>query len=164
MLRSRIQVYTDEVHATLYYLVERVFQLRLVHIVLILSYADALGVNLYQFSQRVHQSSAYTDGTANRYVFVGEFFSGSLRSRIDRRSVFADGKKGRGFKVFKDFRVVKVFQELYGFTAGSTVADSNRFYLIFLNHLLYSDSCLHTMGNWRMREDCFMVQQISLCI
>ena len=90
MLRGGIEVDAYEVHATLNGLVQRVLELGLVNVVLILSNADALGVNLHQFRQRVHQSSSDAHGTAHRDVLVREFVAGYLRSTIDRSAVFAD--------------------------------------------------------------------------
>ena len=56
---GRVQVHADAVDAAHYRLVELLLQFCLVHVVLVLSHADALRVNLYQFGQRVHQSAAY---------------------------------------------------------------------------------------------------------
>ena len=46
-----------------------------VHIVLVLAHADALGVNLDEFGQRVGQSAANADGAAHRHVVVGELLA-----------------------------------------------------------------------------------------
>ena len=51
--RGGVQVYAYVVHAVLHHAVQRRRQLRLGHIVLILSHADRLRVDLHQFRQRV---------------------------------------------------------------------------------------------------------------
>ena len=50
----------------------------LVDIVLILAHANALGIDLYKFGQRVHQSSANRHGTTNGHVLIGELVAGNL--------------------------------------------------------------------------------------
>ncbi len=64
-------------------------ELGLVHVVLILSYADALRVNLHEFGQGVHQSSADAHGTAHGDILVGKLLAGDVGGRIDAGSVLA---------------------------------------------------------------------------
>ena len=73
-----VKVYTNRVDTAFNGKVKALFQLGLVNVVLILSYADAFRVNLYKFSQRVHKSPAYAYGTAHGYVLVGKLLARSL--------------------------------------------------------------------------------------
>ena len=63
-------------------MVERVFELRLVHIVLVLSYTDALGVYLHQFGKRVHQSAPDAHGTTYGDILVRKLVACHFRGRI----------------------------------------------------------------------------------
>ena len=78
MLGGGVQVDAHLVDATLDGLVERVLQLRLVNVVLILSHADALRVYFHQFCQRVHQPAPDADGSAHGDVLVGKLLAGNL--------------------------------------------------------------------------------------
>jgi hypothetical protein len=73
-----VEVNAYGIHATLNRTVKGCLELSLVHIMLILSYADALRVNLYEFGKRVHESSADTHGTTYGYILVRELIACSL--------------------------------------------------------------------------------------
>ena len=90
LLTGGIHVYTNKVNAVLHRLVQTLLEFCLVYIVLILSYANALGINLHKLSQRVHQSSSYRDSTSNRNVLVRELVACYLRCRIYRSSILAN--------------------------------------------------------------------------
>lgn len=89
VLRGRVDIDADEVDAALHRPVERVLEFGLVHVVLILSHAYALGVYLYQFCERIHQSACNAYGSSYRDVEVRKLFSCHVGSRIDRCSVLA---------------------------------------------------------------------------
>ena len=92
MLGGCVEIHAYQVHAALYRLIERVLQLCLIHIVLVLSHADTLRIYLDKFCQRIHQAATYRDSTTNRYILVGELFACDLGGRIDRSPILADGK------------------------------------------------------------------------
>ena len=79
VLAGRVHIHTDGVYAELYGLVKTVLQFGLVHIVLVLSHANALGVDLYQFGQRIHESPADADGPPDGDILVGKLLAGHLR-------------------------------------------------------------------------------------
>ena len=54
------------------------FEFRLVYIVLILAYTDALGVDLHQFGKRVHKSTAYRNGTTYGDILIRKLITGNL--------------------------------------------------------------------------------------
>ena len=64
----------------------------LIHIVLILTYANALGIDLHQFCEWIHQSASYGNSSTNSYVLIRELIARNLRGRIDRGTIFADDK------------------------------------------------------------------------
>ena len=70
MLRGGIEVNANEIHTTLYCLVEGVLEFCLVYIVLILAYTNALRIDLYKFCQRIHQTTTYRDSTTNSHIFI----------------------------------------------------------------------------------------------
>ena len=73
-----IEVDAYGVDAAHHRLVELLLELGLVDVVLVLAYADALRVNLHQFSQRVHQPAPYRDGSAHGDILVGELLARRL--------------------------------------------------------------------------------------
>ena len=158
MLGCSIQVYTYRVHATHHYGIQALLKLSLIHIMLILSYTDALRINLHQFGKRVHQSSADTYGTTHGNILIREFISGNFGSRIDRSTILA---------YYIDIHRVWItyfVQPVTRFTARSTISYSHRLYLIHLHHTLDSRSSLIFLITRRMRINDFMMNQITLCI
>ena len=62
MLARRIHVYTHQIHATLYGLIQTLFQSVLLYVMLVLADTDTLRVDLDQLGQRVHQPATDADG------------------------------------------------------------------------------------------------------
>ena len=145
-------------------------ELCLIHIVLVLSYADTLRIDLYQLCQGIHQSAAYRDSSTHGDILVRELFSGNLRGRIDGCAILADGKDLwlRQFVFLPGIDIITtsqdVFDEIIGLTTGGAVADGDGLNLILLNHLLNSDGRLSPFVNGRMGEYGIMMEQIALCI
>ena len=75
MLRGCIEVHSNLVDTAFHSAVKRLFQLCLVHIMLILSHTDALGINLNQFGKWVHKASADRNCSAYREVKVGKLIA-----------------------------------------------------------------------------------------
>src|SRR5207237_2174496 len=69
---SRVEIHTDSIDAAFNCGFERVLQLPLIDIVLILTDADGLGVDLNQFGQRVLETASDGDGAPHGEVQVGE--------------------------------------------------------------------------------------------
>ena len=88
MLRGRVEVDTHIVDATLDGLVEGVLEFRLIHVVLVLSYTNALGVDLDEFCEGIHQATTYRDGTTNSDILIRELVAGYLRGGIDGSAIF----------------------------------------------------------------------------
>ena len=168
-----IQVHAHEVHTALYGLVKTPLQLPLVHIMLILSYTDALRVDLHQFGQGIHESATDTYCPTHRYILIGELLAGSLGSGIDRGTVFAHheylwsvegGVRSAACGVRSGEGGDDILHELLGFTTGRTITDGNGLDMVVVYHFLHVHGGLHTMVDRRVGEDSLMVQQVTLCI
>ena len=125
---------------------------------LILAYTDALGFNLHQLCQRVHEAA--TDGYGSTYCHIvfRKFFAGNLRGRVDGCTVFA-------YHEYLKLAIVSLAgDESFGFTTGCTVADGNGFDGVLFHQLgeLAGSYALFALG--RMRINGFVVQQVALCI
>ena len=136
---------------------------------LILSHADALGVDLHQFGKGIHQTTSYRDSATNRHILIRELLASRLRGRIDGCTVLTDRKDlghysfaTRGSNVIATCE--DILNEVIGLATGCAIADGDGFNLVFLYHLLNGDSRLRAFVYWRMGEDGIVVQQITLCI
>ena len=78
VLAGSVEVYAHGVDTALNGHVEAVLQFRLVNVVLVLPYADALWVELHEFGQRVHQPPPYAYRPAHGDVLVGKLLSRRL--------------------------------------------------------------------------------------
>ena len=95
---------------------------------LILSYTDALWINLYQFGKRIHQSATNTYSTTHGYILIREFISGNLGSRIDRSTILT---------YYIDIHRVWItyfVQPVTRLATCRTITHSHRLYLIHLHH------------------------------
>ena len=149
VLRCRVQVHAHQVDAAFHGLVKALLQFRLVHVVLILSHADALRVNLHQLGQRVHQAAAYRHGTAHGHVFVRKLLAGNLRSRIDGGTVLAHDV---------DAGAARLFQDVGCLAAGRSVAHGDGLDAVFLGHVAKLQHGLQARAARREGEDHFVVQ------
>ena len=123
VFRCRVEVHTYRIYAQLYGLVERVSQARLVNIVLILTYANALRVNLYQLGHGVHQSARNRYGAAHGDVLFRKLLACHLRSRIDTGAVLAHYVHGD---------TLNLSQNIACFARGGTVSAGNGLYVVAL--------------------------------
>ena len=125
--RRGVEVDADRVHAVLDDGVQRLRQLALVDVVLVLAHADALGVDLHQLGQRILQAARDGDGAAQADVEVGQLLAGELGGRVDRGARLADDDLvdhdvGRELLHALD----QVGGELVGLAAGGAVADGDQ--------------------------------------
>ena len=170
VLRGGVEVDADEVDATLDGLVEGVLELGLVDVVLILSDTDALGVDLDEFGQGVHESAANRDGPADGDILVGEFVAGHLGGAVDGGAVLADDEDGGGARGGITAthsgpvrgRCQTLGNKVLGFAAGGAVADGNGFDVVVVDHLQHVHGGLHTVVDGRVGEDGLVVEQVAL--
>src|SRR4051794_29622532 len=85
-VRRSVQVHADTVHAGLDGAFERFPESPLIHVMLILTYADRLRIDLHQFSQRILQASRDGNGPTDGKIQCGKLLTGDLRSRVNGSS------------------------------------------------------------------------------
>ena len=158
MLGGGIEIDTHLVDTTLNGLVKCMLQFRLVNVMLVLSYADALRVNLHQFRQWIHQSASYADSSAHGDILVGELISGCLGCRIDGGPVFADNEDRRS----PFFEGGQILYKFAGFTGCCAVADGYCFNLIVTDHVEHVHLGFHEAVDRRVGEDGLVVKQVTL--
>ena len=125
--RCGVQIHTDGVDAILDHRIEAARQAALIHIVLVLADADALGIDLHQFREWVLHAPCNAHGAAQADVEIRQFLAGHLAGRIDRSTGFTGDQ-------FLDHRARRALSqqgdhlggELVGFAAGRAVADGDQ--------------------------------------
>ena len=145
------------------------FEFRLIHVVLVLSYANALGVDLDEFCEGIHETTTYGDGTTYSDILIRELVAGNLRGGIDGGTIFADDKTlNIALTIIFCVEIIAacedVADEVVGFARGCAIANGDGFNLVFLQHLLDSHCCLHAFVDRRVGEDGLMMEQIALRI
>ena len=140
---------------------ERLLELRLVHIVLVLPYSNGLGVNLDQLCQRVHEAASDTDGSANSHILIGELFARNGRGGIDGSAVFANDKHVN--LVLQTDVLQHIAHKSLRFTRSGAVAYSNG-----LNLKLFDEADDDThgsgfVGTRRRGINDVMSEEVSLC-
>ena len=125
--RRRIEVHSDPVHAGFHRGFQALFEPLLVDVVLVLPYADRLGVHLHQLRERVLQAAGNRDGPADGQIEIRKLLPGDLRGRIDRSTRFAH-------RDAEDFRqgclAQKILHECRRFTGGRAVADGHGLHIM----------------------------------
>src|SRR5665811_1992031 len=66
----RVHLHPHSVHPTPHHVIQTATQGGLIHVVLVLTYADRLGIYLHQLRQRILEATANGDGTAHRHILV----------------------------------------------------------------------------------------------
>ena len=130
--RGRVQVHAHGVHAVLDHGVELARQLALVHVVLVLAHANALGVDLDQLGQRVLQPARNAGGAAQAHVHVGHFLRGELAGGIHGSAGLADDDL-LDLAVALAGDLDQVGRQLVRLAAGRAVADGNQVDLVLFD-------------------------------
>ena len=78
-----IQIHTDPVHTAFNHRFQRLMEMALVHVMLILADADRLRIELNKFRQGVLQTTGDGDGPSYRQVQIREFLPGDVGRRVD---------------------------------------------------------------------------------
>ena len=112
-----IQFHADAVDAALHHIAQAGGQHLLVDIMLVLPHPDALGVDLHQFGEGVHQTAADTDRAAHGDIIFREFAAGHIAGAIDRCASFAHAN---GDNLILE---ATTLYHLLGLAASSTVTD-----------------------------------------
>ena len=99
---------------------------------LVLAYADGLGVDFHQLRQRILEPAGDGRGASLSHIEIGEFLGGQLAGGINA---------GPGF-VYDDilYRPVQLFQQfhnnLLGLTGSRAVANGNQIHMVLADELL----------------------------
>ena len=119
--------------AILNHAAERLVQSRLLHIMLILSDADALGVNLNQFRQRILQASGNGNRASLHDVEIRKFLRRQFGRGIDRSACLADHNVFHiGVNLLQKSR-----NEDLAFLGSSSVSDGNDIHMMPRDHPLH---------------------------
>ena len=94
---------------------------------LVLAYADDLGVELDEFGQRVHQAAADAHRPADGDVFVRKFLASDVGGGINRGAAFVDHHQWDGGGE------LEFFDEGLRLPRTSAVADGDGFNLKFFD-------------------------------
>src|ERR1700750_1525135 len=83
-----IEIDANTIHAALNHCFERLLQLSLGHIVLILTDTDRFGIDLHQLREWILKTTSGGDGPTNRQVKIRELLASDIRCRVDAGSSF----------------------------------------------------------------------------
>ena len=157
LLRGRVDFDADAVHAGDDRVVERTFQRRLVHVVLVLPDADALRIDFHQLRERIHQPPPDGDRAAHRDVLVREFLARRFARRINRRAAFVHDDDGNVR------RQAAFAHEKLRFSGSRSVADRDRLHLeLRTEHAEARSRVFALTRRSRRREHDFVMQQLAL--
>ena len=153
-----VQGHAHAVHAAFHGVVQFFLQQALVYIVLILSYAQGLGVNLHQFGQGIHQAPA--DGNRATYgnVVLGKLLPAHLRGGIHGGAVLAHGEDADAL------RKSHLADEVLGLPSRGAAPDGNHLNVILFHQVGHLGDGLYFLGHGRMRENHIVGQQVPLRI
>ena len=82
--RRRIQIHTDTVHTVLNHAVERLSELLLIHIMLILTDSDRFRINLHELCQRILYPAGDRSRASLSDIKIREFLRSQFTRRINR--------------------------------------------------------------------------------
>jgi len=88
--RRGIRIHSNSIDAVLYHAVQRLSQAGLGHIVLILSHADGLGVDLHQLGQGILEPPGDGHGASQVHIVLWKLLGGQLAGGVHRRPRLAD--------------------------------------------------------------------------
>ena len=126
-----IEVDADRVDAVLHHAAETFVEPLLRHIVLVLSHADRLGVDLHKLRKRILQPARNGHGGAEVHVKLRKLLGGKLAGRVDGRTGFTDDHVGNAAADFAD----QLDRHLLRLARGGAVADGNVRNMVALDQL-----------------------------
>ena len=131
--RGGVQIHANLVYGILHHTGQRLAQLFLVHIVLILSDADGFRINLYQFRQRVLHPPGDGSCASLSDVKIRDLLGSQLAGRIDGCSRLIGNHIGNFFRnLLQDFH-----NNLLRFPAGGSISHRNQGHTVSVNQFLY---------------------------
>ena len=124
LLGSEVDIHTHAIDAAFNHFFERELELALIDVVLILTHADGLGIDLDKFGQGVLQASRYGNGPADGQVEIGEFPLGDFRRAVYAGPRFIHGDRDRAFLGRQAFK--GIMYKIAGFPSGGPVSDCHK--------------------------------------
>ena len=128
--RSAVHVNTDHVHAAFHDFVQALLEFALVHVVLVLTHANGLWIDLDKFSERILQAAANRNSATGRHVFLREFGDSDHACTIDRCTSFGDDNARRNLALELESHLAT---ESVRFAACRTVTDCDEVNLILVD-------------------------------
>ncbi len=158
MFAGGVEFHPHAVDTTDDHVIETPFERGLIDIMLVLPDANRLGIEFYQFRQRIHEPAANRHRAAHGEVMGGEFFARNLGSGVDRRATLVDHHDGNGG------RNADLANEGFGFAAGGTVADRDGLDIELADQSL---QCLRRFAHFVDRSgriNHLVLQQLTLAV
>ena len=153
---GHVDFHSNPVHATDHHILQPLLEDTLIHVMLILSDSNRLGVDLHQLRKGVHEPSPDGHRATYRHVLFGKFFTGHLRGGIDRGPTFIHHDQWNGRRQFE--RAKKSF----GFPAGRAIANGNRLNLKSCHQPHHRLAGFSRRTGSLMRVDGLRMTQIAL--
>ena len=83
LVGGAVEVHAHAVHAALHHIIQALLEGGLVHVVLVLPHADALGIHLHQFRQGILEAPGDAHGAPHGDVVLGELLPGDVAGGVD---------------------------------------------------------------------------------
>ncbi len=109
----------------------------MVHVVLVLAHANALGIDLHQLGQRVLQAAGNRGRAAQAHVHIGHFLRSVFTGGVHRGARLAHHHfvdldlRRTGLVSHLGQKLDQVRSQLVGLAAGGAVADGNQVHAVF---------------------------------
>ncbi len=146
------------VHAGDHCVIERTLERGLIDIVLVLTHADRLGIDLHQLCQRIHETPADRNRAAHCEIEIGKFLPRDFRGRINRRTRFTDhDDSDRGRKAQRPHKRL-------GLARRGAVADGDRLDFVACDHGLQHLGGLGALAGTALGVDHLVREQFPLRI
>ncbi len=131
--RGGVQIDAHAVDAAFNHGLQRLLQVALIDIVLVLAHADRFGIDLHQLGERVLQAARNGDGAAHREVEIGKLLPGDIRGGVDAGAALADG---HGENAVELALAQKLAHKLIGLASGGAVANGDGAHVVLRHQLL----------------------------
>ena len=138
---SGVQIHAHPVYAVLHYGVQRLSQLLLVHVVLVLTHTDGFRIYFYQLRQRILKTAGDGCGTALAHIQVRIFFRGQFAGGVNGSPRLVDDDVPEFFARCLCVLLDKINDDLLGFPGGGSVSHGNHVDVVLLHQL-----CQHGLG------------------
>ena len=132
--RGGVDVHADGVDAVLHHAAERIVELLLRHVVLVLPHADGLGVDLHKLGERVLQAPRDRHRRAEVHVVLRELLGGEHACRVNRRTCLGNDHVAH-MRAGRACLTDQLHGHLLCLAAGSAVADGDMLHAMLSDEL-----------------------------